>query len=136
MKAWFELVTLPIWNKHQTQKKLESHEAEVIAETDKWIDKHPSYPFLSMYHIERGLGPYTLYDIFEHNKIIEFAQSYQRMYVMQIIRFLSVIFFKLEDKFWNTGTDLKIPYLSEIFYIFNAEDSDFKKRKTWSLYKR
>ena len=131
IKEWFKLVMLPIWNEHQKEEAKKQKEA--WEEAEKLATKCSFWPVVQ--YMESGLNAYTLYDICEHNKIIEFVQPYQRMYVMQIVRFLSVTFRKLEDKFWHNQSSLNVPYLSEVFYIFDASDNYLKKTKTWSLYK-
>ena len=63
------------------------------------------------------------------------VQKYGRLYVMQIIRWLSTTLSQLSHKgAYTNGIDALLG-LNEPFVIFYNEDSYFLGRKTWSIYK-
>ena len=61
----------------------------------------------------------------------EAARPWERMYVMQIARFLGAMNSELADIAHDQK--LPVPFLREFFYIFAQDDSYFRSRKTWSL---
>jgi hypothetical protein len=59
-------------------------------------------------------------------------RRWERMYVMQLGRFVSQTFFELDH--CGSGRD-DVPYFSDFFFLFLNSDSYFRNRKTWSIYK-
>ena len=129
VKSWFELVTIPILKKYQTQRqrnKINSN-AQLINEL---IGDHT----IVMHHAESGAELNTLYEASLQTGIIDFAKPYTRMYVLQIARFIGNVLSELGYAAYGARLDI-IPHLSEFYAIFNNEDKYFLKRKTWSIYR-
>lgn len=128
INAWFHQVTLPILDTHYKlhHKKRHKQNAYLI---NQWIEPYTSI----YYHDETGEVLNSVYDASMQTAITKFANSYTRMYVMQIVRFMGGTLSELGDIAQRKQLS-NIPYLSEIFAIYNNSDEYFKNRKTWSIY--
>lgn len=63
----------------------------------------------------------------------KFSKPWERMYTLQIARFVGRVMSKL-GHIAQTKQVAEIPYLSDFFAIFNNKDSYFRSRRTWSIY--
>lgn len=57
------------------------------------------------------------------------ARPWERMYVLQLARFLTAVIGELGTLAQAEG--LPVPYLDEYFYDFQLDDAVFRRRKTW-----
>jgi hypothetical protein len=64
----------------------------------------------------------------------EFARRWERMYVLQIGRFVGRVLKKLCDEGQRQG--MTIPFIGDFFEVFMCDDVFFRKRKVWSTYRR
>ena len=127
--SWFHLVTVPILDKHLTasrREKVESNARQVsgLIEPISYVS-HTS---------ETGDHLGSVYEASVQTGLIEFANPYARMYVLQIARFYCHVMSALTYAAYEAGMDF-IPHLSEFFAIYNNEDSYLRDRKTWSIYR-
>lgn len=129
IRAWFDLVITPILLEHYTDRQYNKHQrnAQSMAE---FLDGHT----FVYYHSEQGEVLDTVYEASIQTGMTEFARPYARMYVMQIARFLARLLGELSFASYGRGIET-IPHMSDFFAIFNNEDSYFKQRKTWSIYR-
>ena len=127
--AWYNLVTVPILEKHYGLHHQDRHRrnAEVV---DALLGPNSTVQF----HSERGDRIETIYEASLQTGITEFARPYARMYVLQLTRFLGRLLSELGYAAHEVKLDV-IPEMSDFFAIFNNSDSYFRKRKTWSIYR-
>jgi hypothetical protein len=62
------------------------------------------------------------------------SKPWERMYVLQIARFIGGVLSDLGDAGYGQ-TRIEIPHLSEFFGIFRNDDRYFRSRKVWSIYR-
>lgn len=126
--SWYELVTLPILEKHLTarsKEKIERNARQISALME---------PITLVSHTsETGEHLSSVYDSSVRTGLTEFVNPLVRMYVLQIARFYSHVMSALTYDAYKNRMDF-IPHLSEFFAIYNNEDSYLKSRKIWSIY--
>ncbi len=64
----------------------------------------------------------------------EFARPWERMYVMQITRFIARTMAELSYAATKAGVE-SVPALDQFYVLFNNEDRYFRDRATWSIYR-
>jgi hypothetical protein len=129
VKAWREQVVEPVVKAHLSDRQREVIHARARQVADL-LDGH----ILVRHTSETGA---LLNDPFEASAatgVNDVAQRYCRMYVMQILRFLSHL---MSDLTWASQAAglADVPYLAEYYTIFNNDDRYFRKRKTWSIHR-
>ena len=127
IKAWFDQVTLPVLDKHYTdrRKNRDTQNARLI---ESLLSEYSKVRF----HDESGRLLDSLFEGAMQTSITEFAKPFTRMYVMQICRFLGIVLSELGRA---AMPDLEeIPYFGDFFAMYYNEDKYFKRRKTWSIY--
>lgn len=129
LKAWYERVIVPILSKHCTTRQRKKH-----IENAHIVDAMIGTSALVMHHTETGENLDSIFEASKHTALTEFAKPYSRMYVMQIIRFLAVLLSELSHAAIEKRLE-EIPYISEFFCIFCNDDTYFRCRKSWSIYK-
>lgn len=130
LKVWYENVIVPILNRHYTKRQKDKH-----INNARIIDAMLSDFALVRFHAEDGHALDTAFDASLQTAQTKFAKSFSRMYVMQIMRFLSLLLSDLSYVTVEKGYE-DIPYLNDFFGIFFNDDKYFKSRKTWSIYAR
>lgn len=130
VRAWFELVTIPVLAAHYRLRQRDRHEqnAKRVAQMLEGLAT-------VHYRSETGDTIDSVYEASRHTGVTEFARPYERMYVLQIARFLGIVLSKLGGT-CNTLPPSIVPNLSEFFEIFRSSDRDFRQRKGWSIYRR
>lgn len=122
---WIRLVTQPVLERHYTSRAERGHLENAAA-------------------IEAMAAPYMVVRFFTEDGTLitspgaasmrtaetEFARRWERMYVLQLARFLGSLLGELG--FLGRGSH-EIPHLSEYFGIFRNSDRYFRERKTWSI---
>lgn len=129
LRVWFENVIVPILNHHYTKHQKDKH-----INNARIIDGMLNDFALVRFHAEDGSALDTAFNASLQTAQTEFAKPFSRMYVMQIMRFLSFLLSDLSHDAMKKGFE-DIPYLSDFFRIFFNDDKYFKNRKTWSIYK-
>jgi hypothetical protein len=124
--AWYSKVTIPVLELHYSKQRAErdglraAFAAEVIAPVA--VVRGVAETGESINTVAKA----TLRSLQAHA-----AQSWERMYVMQIARFLGAMLTGLADL--AHAQKLPVPVLLEFFFIFAQDDAYFRSRKTWSL---
>jgi hypothetical protein len=119
-------VTLPVLDLHYSKQRAE-RDGERAVLADQMMG-----PVASMYGIsETGETIRTVADAVLRSLQAEAARPWERMYVMQLARFLGAVIVQLANLARSEG--LAVPVMVEFFYIFEQNDSYFRSRKTWSL---
>ncbi|HET8956062.1 MAG TPA: hypothetical protein VFN18_10430 [Solirubrobacterales bacterium] len=122
---WIRRVTQPVLERHYTSRAERGHLENAAA-------------------MEAVAGPYMMVRFFTEDGILidspgamsmrmaetEFARRWERMYVLQLARFVGSLLGDLG--YLGTATH-EIPHLSEYFGIFRNSDRYFRERKTWSI---
>jgi hypothetical protein len=126
--AWFERVTKPVLAAHYKDRYRERHERSA-----RFLDDLISDFTLVRFQGEAGEAIRTVYDASSRTAASEFAKRWERMYVLQIARFMAAVLSELGYAA-QVQRLADIPYLSDFFRIFGAEDADFRSRKAWSIY--
>lgn len=129
MNEWYVRVTLATIEKHYPMKRRQEHEknAEIM---EQLFSDHA----LVRQHAETGDPISSLYEASTHGAAVEYSIKYVRVYVMQIIRFVSCVLMEL-GYLSQISQFEDVPYFADFFALFNNEDKYFKQRKTWSIYK-
>jgi hypothetical protein len=88
-----------------------------------------------LHHDEAGQSMTSIEAMMNHAGATRIVQKYGRLYVMQLVRWLSTIMWELSHK---GAYELRIEALlglDEPFHIFCNEDRYLIGRKTWSIYR-
>jgi hypothetical protein len=124
--SWYSDVTLPVLDLHYSKQRAErdglraAFAAEVLGSVS-----------VVRGVAETGESINTVAEATLRSLQAEAARPWERMYVMQIARFLGATLVKLADLAHETK--LPVPFLEEFFFIFAQDDAYFRSRKTWSL---
>ncbi|HWC47867.1 MAG TPA: hypothetical protein VG448_03190 [Solirubrobacterales bacterium] len=125
---WVAQVTQPVLAKH-------------------YRERHQRHHLANAYAMEQAAGPHMMVRFFtEDGKLIdspgamvlrsletEFARRWERMYVLQLARFVGKVLSELGFRGNGRGD---IPYFSEFFALFGNSDAYLRGRKTWSIHRR
>ena len=126
--TWFERVTKPVLAHHYKDRYREKHERSA-----RFIDDLISDFTLVRHQGEAGEEITTVYDASTRTAASEFAKRWERMYVLQIARFMAAVLSEL-GYVAQIQQLPDVPYLSEFFSIFGGDDAYFRSRKRWSIY--
>ncbi len=123
--SWNERVTGPILQAHYTERIQRRHEA------DARILELVAGPLIRGHHeSETGHAIDSALAGALSTAKAEFARRWERMYVLQIARFVGNTLVGLSDA--AHALRLQVPFLNDFFYIFSNDDAYFRERKTWS----
>lgn len=127
IKTWFEKVSLPVLEKHYTERSREHHTEHALL-MEELLGDYAKIRFQN----ELGDEVDSIFDGSMLASMTESAIPFTRMYVMQICRFLGLLLSELGRA---AMPDFKeIPYFNDFFKIYYNDDKYFKGRKTWSIY--
>ena len=70
-----------------------------------------------------------------HSSTTKFVRPFERMYVMQIARFIATVVDELTAEAHHQRLQ-DIPFLSEFFGHWRNDDAYFRSKKNWSKYSR
>ncbi|QDV07304.1 hypothetical protein Poly30_28270 [Planctomycetes bacterium Poly30] len=125
--SWHREVTLRVLNAHCPKPRLEA----LAARSSALGAAIGSYAVV--FHTdEEGAPISSVTDLYLSLSLVEYAQKYVRMYVLQIARHIAVLMSELGNAGYKFAPEQVIPALSEFYGIFYRNDSVFKKNKTWS----
>ena len=128
---WWEKVAIPICNIHYKprNRKQDNHKASIY---DNLLSE-----FTQVIHTsEKGMPIQSISELYKQACATRVVQRYEKMYVLQIVRWLSSIVSELS---YTGGYQQRIEALfglDEYFWIFNNSDKYFRNRKIWSIYRR
>lgn len=127
--SWFSSVTMQIIDNHLTSNRRQQIEANARRVSGVM------QPISHVSHTsESGVHLGTIYDASVQTGLVEFANPYARMYILQIARFYSHVMSCLTSAAYTEQMG-SIPHLSEYFAMFNNDNAYLKNRKTWSIYR-
>jgi hypothetical protein len=130
ISVWWQRVGQPILKKHYNEKK---HKRDI--EQAKLMNELLRDHVMVMHHDENGNNIDNMETFITHGAGTKIVQKYGQFYTLQIIRWLAFLI----DDLSHIGAYKKriepLLGLNERFVIFMNEDSLFKGRKTWSIYK-
>jgi len=122
---WIRRVTQPVLERHYTERAERRHLSRAAA-----LDEIAGPYTVVRFFTEDGTSIDSLAAASMRSAETEFARRWERMYVLQLARFLGSLLGELA--FRGTATQ-EIPHLSEFFGIFRNSDQYFRERKTWSI---
>lgn len=126
--AWSRRVTQPILDAHYTPTRRASDE-----ERARLLDELVGPFTMIRHHAETGESIDSFYEGSRRTAATDFAKRWERLYVLQIARFIAEVLRELGFRAHQQGLQ-DVPYLSEFFAIFMNNDKYFRSRKTWSIY--
>ena len=125
--AWDERVTQPVLAKHYLDRHQRMHEWNALA-----ADRLVGGRALVRHTAETGESLRTVYEASARAGATEFAKRWERMYVLQLARFMANVLSDLGSTPGAQGLD--VPGLYEFFAIFRNDDAYFREKKVWSIY--
>lgn len=126
---WHSRVTQPVLQAHysQRQRELDRRGVQPVTAQDEIY-------FFVDFRSEGGEPIRSVGDLRRSSAEARIARRWERMYVLQLARFLGQVIGKLGSIAQADG--LEIPFLYEFFEIFQADDQYFRERTTWSIHRR
>lgn len=124
--AWYRDVRVPVVAAHYSSVRRDAfgHRLERIAV--------PANMLVSIIaSSETGEEIRTLSDLMQRQEEARVAHPWERMYVLQLARFVTHVIGELGGR--ARGRGLPVPYLDEFFYGFQLEDREFRRRKVWTI---
>lgn len=127
---WWEKVASPICDRHYTTRQREQDEREA-ALAEEVFGRNS----LVIHSSEDGKPIQSISEMCMQSRATRVVQQYGRMYVLQIIRWISSIVFELSHTgAYERGIEALLG-LHEPFAIFRNEDAYLRRRKRWSIYR-
>jgi hypothetical protein len=125
---WLRRVSEPVLALHYPERSLRRNLARTMA-----IEERAGPHMLVRFFTEDGTPIQTPGAAFLRTAETEFARRWERMYVLQLARFVGAVLAELGFQAQVTGFE-DIPYFSEFFALFHNSDTYFRNRKTWSIH--
>jgi hypothetical protein len=125
--SWNTDVTALILQAHYDQRTQARHESDAES-----VESLMGGSMRVIHTTETGQPIRTVLAGVRYTAQAEFARPWERMYVLQIGRFMRNVILKLSDERRSKG--MVTPFLGEFYRVFNAKDSHFRSRKSWSIY--
>jgi hypothetical protein len=129
ISAWWRLVTEPVLDAHYTKRVRERREGRAEA-----VSAIMGERALIRHSAETGEVLDSAYEASLRTGQTEFARPWERVYVLQIARFIYQAMARLNYAAIGAGLE-DIPYLTDFYRDFGAEDRHFKSKKDWSIYR-
>ena len=127
--AWYRQVREPILALHYTDRQRRKVEANARA-----VDALMGQFTLVRHYAETGDLLDSVYEASRRTGETEVVTPWERMYVLQIARFIGDVLGELGHVAGAQRLP-DVPDLSEFFRIFNNDDRYFRTRKTWATYR-
>lgn len=122
--AWYARVTKPVLQEHDTERRRSRDEAKIAALVP------PANVFVSVVATsEAGDQIRDVADLMRRRAEANAARPWERMYVLQLARFVTRVIGELASLAQQTG--LYVPFLDEYFYEFQLDDGEFRRLKIW-----
>jgi hypothetical protein len=123
---WWTTIREPILAQHltrQSRAKIERCKAAV----------QPSFgeQMVIRSHAETGEEIRSAATAVERAAITSYVIPWERMYVLQLVRYVATVTMHLNEPAMASGLDW--PYVSEFLGAFRSDDKWFRKKKMWSL---
>ncbi len=129
IKAWHDGVTSAVLAAHYTPRQKWKHK-EDAALIEGLLGNHA----LVRHHGETGEEINSLEDAAVQSAMRDAAKPWERLYVMQIVRFLAAVLCELGYAAHFVPLP-GIPSFSDFFRLYMNEDKYLKGRKAWSIYR-
>lgn len=128
IEEWYRTVTQPILGRHYPtgRRNRDARNAALMAN----ILNDCSY---TSFHDELGARISSAEEASIRLAMSSFAKRYERLYVLQILRFLGALLSDLGGGASKRQLE-DIPSISDFFRIFYHSDDLFLRRSTWSVY--
>ena len=123
---WLRKVDVPLYNTRvrASRRVVVARNARIIAEV------MGQFTFVQ-HSTEDDQDLSDLYEASQRTGMFESVAPYRQLYVLQIIRYWARLLTELTTLAHAQGSH-DIPYFSEIFGAFLADDTYFRSRKTWT----
>ena len=129
LATWHQDVTGAVLDSHYSTERRQRDDAQAA------LGGRLMGPLTSVHYIsEAGTSIRTVEDSMRATRQAVAARPWERMYVLQVGRFLGSTLGDLARSAHAQSFD--IPYVQEHFAIFNQADRYFRERKTWSTIAR
>jgi hypothetical protein len=125
---WLRRVTEPVLALHYSERSLRRHLARAMT-VEEMAGPYMSVRFLA----EDGTPIQSAGAASQRAAETEFARRWERMYVLQLARFVGSVLSELGFRAQAQGLE-DIPCFSEFFGLFHNSDAYFRDRKTWSIH--
>jgi hypothetical protein len=126
---WFCNVVLPSIALHVSKERL----GRVVGNA-RLVERLMGRDTFVLQHSETGTPLTSLLNASVQTGLTKLAEPHVRLYVLQIVRFLSLVHSELGYKAQAAGiTD--VPNLGEFYAIYNNDDALLRTRRTWSIYR-
>ncbi len=122
--AWYQQVTRPILAAHDTQRRQQRDEAKVAITAAL----PESVLFAVIATTETGEPIDSLDDLMRRTFEARAAQPWERMYVLQIARFVTYVLGEIGHVARRV---VDAPYIEEFFYEFQLDDPCFRRLRIW-----
>lgn len=128
VSEWHQRVTLPVLERHYPPRTRQRDQqmAEVM---DDLIGDFS----LVRHHRADGQSINSVKQAALEGTAGERARPWERMYVLQLARFLAAIMRELTHEAYDQRAE-DVPHLSEFYAIFGNDDAYFRSRKTWTIH--
>jgi hypothetical protein len=130
ISTWWKNVAKPICDRHYSESQRRKDEAQA-AFMGKLLGSHSSV----LHHTEEGAEINDLGTFFARAGVTTVVQKYGRLYMLQIVRWLSSIMSELSHRGAYEKRIEPLLGLDEVFGIFRTDDRFFLRKKTWSIYR-
>jgi len=127
--AWWKRVGEPILSQHYTPRQSEKDKAIAAA-----LDKTCGANALIRHESETGEPINDLAALVRRDGASRVVQKYGRLYVLQIVRWLSFLLADLAHEAAYTHRIEPLLGVEEPFHLFWNDDRYFLTRKTWAIY--
>jgi hypothetical protein len=125
--TWYRRVTEPTIEKHLKRRSRERIEANA-----RKVEAMMGSRSITRHTTETGELIDSVYEASKRSGETSFARPWERMYVLQIARFLGRVLEGVGSAAQQQS--LPVPYLGEFFVIFLNDDKYLRERRTWSIY--
>lgn len=124
---WHTNVTQPVITAH-----LSAHRRSKLEQDARTVAAVLGDSAIVRYRAESGDEITDVFSASVQTALTDAAKPWERMYVLQLARFVSGVIVALGDKAFERS--IYVPALVEFFGIFMNDDLMFRTRKTWSIY--
>ncbi len=127
--AWWKRVGEPILSQHYTARQRDKDNA-----TANFMDKMTRAHIRVLHFSETGETINDLATLSQRSGATRVIQKYGRLYVLQIVRWLTYLIFYLANEGASKQRIEPLFGIEEPFKVFLNDDRYFLRRKTWSIY--
>jgi hypothetical protein len=128
VRAWWKRVGGPILSQHYTARQKQKDKATADA-----LDESLREYVMVRHHCETGESIDDLAALIRRNGASRVVQKFGRLYVLQIVRWLSYLIAVLAHEGGKHNIE-PLFGVEEPFHVFWNDDRYFLRRKTWAIY--